>query len=47
MVIDAVVIGAFRFVIVSVAAPSEEAAQLALYVMHGTDNYGLVSKSAL
>ena len=47
VVIDAVVIGALRFVIVSAAAPSEEAAQLALYVMHGTDNYGLVSKSAL
>ena len=47
MVIDAVVIGALRFVIVSAAAPSEEAAQLALYVMHGTDNYVLVSKSAL
>ena len=47
MVIDAVVIGAFRFVIVSAAAPSEEAAQLALYVMHCTDNYGLFSKSAL
>ena len=46
MVINAVVIGALRFVIVSAAAPSEEVAQLALNVMHDTDNYGLVSKSA-
>ena len=47
VIVDAVVIGALGLVIVSAAALPEEAAQLALYVLHGTDNFWLVSKRYL
>ena len=47
VIVDAVVIGALGFVIVPAAALPEEAAQLALYELHGTDNFWLVSKRDL
>ena len=39
VVIDAVVIGTLGFLIVPTAAPPEIVAQLALYELHGTDNF--------
>ena len=39
VIVDAVVIGALRLVIVPAAALPEKAAQLALYVLHDTDNF--------
>ena len=39
MIIDTVVIGALGLVIVPAAALPEEAAQLALYVLHDTVNF--------
>ena len=47
VIVDAVIIGALGLVIVPAAALPEEAAQLALYVLHGTDNFWLVSKRYL
>ena len=47
VVVYAVVIGALGLVIVPAAAFPEEAAQLALYILHGTDNFWLVSKRYL
>ena len=47
VIVNAVVIGALGLVIIPTAALPEEAAKLALYVLHGTDNFWLISKRYL
>ena len=47
VVVDAFVIGALGVVVVPAAAPPEEAAQLALYELHGTGDFGVVTESAI